>query len=50
MNKLELLELRKNLLLQASNIVNRCKSEKRELLKVEDEDFQKLIKKISIIS
>lgn len=49
MNKLELLETRKNLLSQASNIVNRCKNEKRELLKVEDEEFQKLIRKISII-
>lgn len=49
MNKLELLERRKNLLSQASNIVNRCKNEKRELLKIEDEEFQKLIKKISEI-
>lgn len=49
MNKLELLEQRKNLLSQASNIVNRCKSEKRELLKVEDKEFQNLINKISKI-
>ena len=49
MNKLELLETRKNLLSQASNIVNRCKNEKRELLKVEDNEFQKLINKISKI-
>lgn len=49
MNKLELLETRKNLLLQASNIVNKCKSEKRELLKVEDKEFQNLINKISKI-
>lgn len=49
MNKLELLEMRKNLLSQASNIVNRCKSEKRELLKVEDQEFQNLINKISKI-
>ena len=49
MNKLELLELRKNLLSQASNIVNKCKKEKRELLKVEDKEFQKLINEISKI-
>ena len=49
MNKLELLETRKSLLSQASNIVNRCKNEKRELLKVEDTEFQKLINKISKI-
>ena len=49
MNKLELLETRKNLLSQASQIVNRCKSEKRELLKVEDKEFQNLINKISKI-
>lgn len=49
MNKLELLETRKNLLSQASNIINRCKKEKRELLKVEDEGFQILINKISKI-
>lgn len=49
MNKLELLETRKSLLLQASQIVNRCKLEKRELLKVEDQEFQNLINKISKI-
>ena len=49
MNKLELLEMRKNLLSQASQIVNKCKSEKRELLKVEDNEFQKLISEISKI-
>ena len=49
MNKLELLETRKNLLLQASQIINKCKNEKRELLKVEDKEFQKLINEISKI-
>ena len=49
MNKLELLETRKNLLLQASQIVNRCKSEKRELLKVEDNEFQTLINQVKEI-
>lgn len=49
MNKLELLETRKNLLLQASNIVNRCKNEKRELLKVEDNEFKDLIEKVKEI-
>lgn len=49
MNKLELLETRKSLLLQASQIVNRCKSEKRELLKVEDNEFQTLINQVKEI-
>lgn len=49
MNKLELLETRKNLLCQASQIVNRCKSEKRELLKVEDNEFQTLINQVKEI-
>lgn len=49
MNKLELLERRKNLLSQASQIVNRCKSEKRELLKVEDNEFQTLINQVKEI-
>lgn len=49
MNKLELLEMRKNLLLQASQIVNRCKNEKRGLLKVEDNEFQTLINQVKEI-
>ena len=49
MNKLELMELRAEYLNQMSAILNRCKVEKRELLKVEDSDFQELRTKIEVL-
>lgn len=42
MNKLELLEKRNDLINDMKAILNRCKEQKRELLKVEDEEFRNI--------
>ena len=42
MNKLELLEKRSNLINDMKAILNKCKEQKRELLKVEDEEFRNI--------
>lgn len=49
MNKLELLERRNNLIEEMKSILNRCKEQKRELLKVEDEEFCSIQKQINQI-
>ncbi len=49
MNKLELLEQRANLINELKSILNRAKIEKRELLKVEDTEFQSIRAKIEDI-
>lgn len=49
MNKLELLEQRNNLIEEMKFILNNCKTQKRELLKVEDEEFKSLQNQINQI-
>lgn len=49
MNKLELLEQRNNLIESMKSILNNCKSQKRELLKVEDEEFKSIQNQINEI-
>ena len=49
MNKLDLMEQRMELINQMKSILNRCKTEKRELLKVEDEEFHSLKEQVEQI-
>lgn len=49
MNKLELLEKRNKLIEEMKSILNRCKEQKRELLKVEDEEFRNIQEQINQI-
>lgn len=49
MNKLELLEKRNGLIKTMKSILNNCKQQKRELLKVEDNEFRSIQKQINEI-